>query len=99
MWRGHCFDILRASTRTLFSMKNILFFLFCVGAIFYFFFVRKPDAAQKSAPAPAATVKVSSASSAAPAQPAGTPTNFLKRPLDRARDVSEIVKKRAADVP
>ena len=78
-------------------MKNLVLFLLCAAVVVYFFVFKKSDSlAEKSAPAPAPAAQFSSAS---PSPPAPTPTNFLKRPIDRARDVRDLASKRAADMP
>ncbi len=71
-------------------MKSLLI-LPVLGACVYFFLHPAPES---PATAAASVVKSSGTPSA---RPASTPSNFLKRPGDRAREVAGQVRQRAGE--
>ena len=74
-------------------MKNLLVLIVIAACVWYFLTHRKPAAPRDQPVAAPAAAAVNNA----PAQPATTPSNFLKRPIDRAHEVTDQVRKRSAE--
>ena len=71
---------------------RFLLVLAALAACVYFFLLRNGPAPQREQP-PAPAV-----ANTAPSQPAASPrSNFLKRPIDRAHEVNDQVRKRSEE--
>ena len=86
-----CESALQPPACLIFTVKNLLVLIVLAACVWYFLTHRKP-AAPRDHP-----VAAPAAANSAPAQPATTPSNFLKRPTDRAREVTEQVRKRSGE--